>query len=167
MMRRLATSMAQSSEVNDPGAPAPLAPAVVGNAGSVWRLGAVANGPRRARVLASQIGAALRQQWRFGSDESTSTTEIEVLALADGLLRLAELGACRVDVAVADRTLSGYLWRGWVVHSLALHRALSGLVDAAGGLAVTFRPTRYSNGPPSRSTVAQTPTATKDGGDQP
>lgn len=141
-MRRLATLRAKSTEVSDPGAPAMLAPAVAGNAGSVWRLVAVADGPRRARVLASQTGSALRQEWRFSSDESTSTTETVILALTDGLVRLAGLEARQVVVVVSDLTLSGYLWRGWDVHSVTLHRALIGLVGAAGAMSVTFSPLR-------------------------
>jgi hypothetical protein len=129
----------------------------VENPETTWILGAFADGPRRAGVLAQQVGTVRRQKWRFTSDESISTTEIVALALADGLLRLAELGARRVDVAVADRTLSGYLWRGWVVHSLTLHRAVSDLVDAAQGLAVTFRPMRPAGSPDADRNLRQGP----------
>ena len=142
MVTRLAAPMASSSGANDPGAPAKSAPEVVENGNQAWRLGAVADGPRRARVVARQLGDPEHQVWPFTADGSTSTTEVVLLALTDGVDRLRQIGATSVTIVVNDPTLHGYVWRRWTVHSLRVHSALTAFDKATLGIVVNLEPAR-------------------------
>ena len=134
--------MVQSSEVYDPGAPAESAPAVVENGNRRWRLGAAADGPRQARLVARQRGDDHRHDWRFSVENSTSTSEVVLLGLTDGVDRLSEMGATSITVIVTDPTLHGYIWRRWEVHSLRMHTALAAFLKATRGIEVTLEPGR-------------------------
>jgi hypothetical protein len=137
---RLAASRVGSSEASDHGASARFAPLIAENAGAGWRLGAAANGPRRARALVRQVGTDRRHGWAFEERDSASTPEIVVRALTDGVVRLRAIGANDVTIVVLNRTLSGYLFLSWQVHSLAMHAALERLLEASSGLRVSFEP---------------------------
>lgn len=142
MVTRLSASMAASSEANDPGAPAKSAPEVVENGKRAWRLGAVADGPRRARLVARQLGDDRHSHWLFTADSSTSTTEVVALALAYGLRQLRQLGATAATIVVTDLTLHGYLWRAWKIHSLRVHTAIEAFDTAIRGIEVNLEPGR-------------------------
>lgn len=140
IVRTLAVPTAQSSGTNGPGAPARSAPAVVEK--GLWRIGAVARGSRGATLVARQVGCELHERWEIDLPASESRPEAVLLALTDGMARLCERSANAVTVVVTDRTIVGYVWRGWQPRSLRMHRALAQLVGAAEGLALTFERAR-------------------------
>jgi hypothetical protein len=142
IVARFAASQNQLSEVNDQGALARFAPLVVENVGAEWRLGACADGPRRARVVIRQVGTDNRQGGAFEDKESDSAPLIVVRALIVGLARLRSAGAQDVTIVPLDKTLVGYLFRKWRVRSLAMHAALVQLMEAASGLRLSFEAPR-------------------------
>lgn len=125
-----------SSEVYGPGTPVVSVPAAVEN--SEWRLAVVARVPRRATVVARAVGAETREGWTVDLPTSVSTPEAVLLGLADALIRLRLRGASAVTVLVTEKTLEGYLARGWQPRSLGMHAALTEVVAAAEGVRVDF-----------------------------
>lgn len=136
MSSRLAAPMATTSGASSPGAPARSAPAAAEK--SHWRVGAEARGARRAIVIARQVGQVVREQRELDFPASGSPPEAVLLALADGVHQLRDRGADAITIVVVDKTLIGYLRRGWRPRSLRMHAALKLFVEAARGLTVAF-----------------------------
>lgn len=136
-MTRFATSTSSSAEVHSTGAPARSAPCAVEKGSSTWRLAVRAQGRSRV-ILAAQRQGARPERWEFELPDSASSAEAGVLGLAEGLRRLGVSGASRVTVVVTDRTLAGYLWRGWRPRSLRMRHALAQLLERAEGLEIDF-----------------------------
>ncbi len=77
------------------------------------------------------VGPGRVRNWSMvRNDDAQSVPETVLRAYSDGLRLLADLGATDVVLVVLDRTLDGYLRLGWRPRSLAMLRALRGLVQA-------------------------------------
>jgi hypothetical protein len=139
-VRRLAAPTDRSSGARDAGAPARSAPAILEKPSSEWRLVVRASGPKQALVVARRVGTHRSEPWLVRFPESLSRPETVLLALAEGVRCLAGRGARVVTLVVTDKTLDGYLRRGWRPRSLAMHEALVRFVEAASSLTVAFEP---------------------------
>lgn len=102
-----------------------------------WALAARARGPRHVALRAvSSDGAVWRRELRL--EASTSGAEATAIGLAHGLRALRAAGANEVRILVTERTLDGYLIRGWRPKSVAMVSAMQQLVDGATGLRILF-----------------------------
>lgn len=102
-----------------------------------WALAARARGPRHVALRAvSSDGAVWRRELRL--EASTSGAEATAIGLAHGLRALRAAGATDVRILVTERTLDGYLHRGWRPKSVAMVSAMQQLVDGAMGLRILF-----------------------------
>jgi len=103
-----------------------------------WRLELTPQGPHQ--VLARAVCEWTGERWEhtYTLPTSRSVTEVAIAGTTLALRQLWDRGAGAVEVVVSDRTLVGYLDRGWRIRSPALWSRIRELKTEIHGKRLTF-----------------------------